>query len=125
MGNRTTAFSLSGAGTKQIPVSRPQIVAYAKNRRIWVALIFKDEERHNKVSVAINDNFNENKKWEISDLTTISVGSWEPTFDTELWKEKKWINLFVQYVEQKDSEGVSNLPAQMIQVLEWKPAIKR
>jgi len=55
------------------------------------------------------------------DLTNGSVGSWEPTFDTELWKNKNVLNLFVQNVEQVDAEGVANIPPTLIQVLQWQP----
>jgi hypothetical protein len=61
------------------------------------------------------------RTWEILDLNSTSLGSWEPTFDTELWKHKKVLNLFVQQTEQKDGEGVLSVPAQPISVLEWKP----
>ncbi len=113
---RKTVFSLSGMGTKRIPISRPQIIAWQNK----LALIFRDEERGNKISIAINNNIEKNK-WEISDLMNDKVGSWEPTYDTELWRDKKILNLFVQKVEQADSEGITNVPPQMIKVLEWKP----
>ncbi len=60
-------------------------------------------------------------QWKVLDLSTNSVGSWEPSYDTELWKQKQIINLFVQNVQQIDGEGRANIPAQMVQVLEWKP----
>ncbi|TMI63510.1 MAG: neuraminidase [Bacteroidetes bacterium] len=121
---RKTPFSLSGGGTKRIPISRPHVIVWNENKRTCVGLIFKDEERNNKVSVAINDNVNSSKNWKIFDLTSTSVGSWEPTYDTELWKKKKILNLFVQKTEQTDAEGISGLQPQMIQVIEWKPGIK-
>jgi hypothetical protein len=124
LGFRKTPFSLSGGGTKQIPISRPQVIAWKENERTIVGLIFRDEERISKVSIAINNNVDENKKWQIFDLTSTSVGSWEPTYDTELWKEKKILNLFVQKTEQADAEGISGLPPQMIQVIKWKPGTK-
>jgi len=85
-----------------------------------VALIFRDEERGNKVSVALNQNIGQHK-WTIIDLTSKSVGSWEPTYDTELWKEKQQLHLFLQNVEQADAEGKAKIPPQMIEVLEWNP----
>jgi hypothetical protein len=118
---RKSPFSLSGAGTKQIPVSRPQVVAWNKGKKTGVALVFKDEERGSKVSVAVNSNINKAGKWKMFDLTSTPVGSWEPTYDTELWKRNKVISLFVQHVVQADAEGMSNTPPQMVQVLEWKP----
>ena len=124
LGFRKTPFSLSGGGTKQIPISRPQVIVWNENGQTAAGLIFRDEERSNKVSIAVNDNVSKSKKWQIFDLTSTSVGSWEPTYDTELWKEKKILNLFVQKTEQADAEGISGLPPQMIQVLEWKPGTK-
>ncbi|HEX7846848.1 MAG TPA: BNR repeat-containing protein [Chitinophagaceae bacterium] len=115
LGFRKQPFSLSGAGTKRIPISRPQVVTW-KNK---IALFFRDEERGGKVSVAVNDNTS-NNKWKLSDLTNASVGSWEPTFDIELWKSQKQVDLFVQYTEQKDSEGKASIDAQPVRVISVK-----
>jgi hypothetical protein len=117
---RETPFSLSGAGTKRIPISRPQIVVWKTGDALSAAMIFRDKERGNKVSAAINKSIG-NDRWNVVDLTQTSVGSWEPTYDTELWKEKKLLHLFVQYVEQMDAEGQAALPPQMVEVLEWDP----
>ncbi|MEO6232514.1 MAG: BNR repeat-containing protein [Ferruginibacter sp.] len=116
---RKTAFSLSGAGTKKIPISRPQVIAWNKAGIPGAAIIFRDAERGDKVSVAINKNL-DSKEWKIEDLTNTSVGNWEPTYDTELWKNKNILHLFVEKVEQVDGEGTANLPPQPIQVLEYK-----
>ncbi|MDE5813234.1 MAG: BNR repeat-containing protein [Muribaculaceae bacterium] len=45
---RKTAFSLSGGGTKMIPIARPRIVSDGRK----ACYIFRDEERGSKVSVA-------------------------------------------------------------------------
>jgi len=120
LGFRKTAFSLSGQGTKRIPISRPQLVISNSGKKISVAMLFRDAERDNKVSVALSRNLL-NKKWDLHDLTTSSVGSWEPSYDTELWNQKKRLNIFVLHVEQADGEGKADFPAQMVKVLEWKP----
>lgn len=120
LGFRKTAFSLSGAGTKRIPVSRPQIVAWQNGTKNSAAMIFRDEERGNKVSAAVCDDL-QKASWRLQDLGEENVGSWEPSFDTELWKQKKRLHLFVQRTEQADAEGKSALPPQMVKVLEWKP----
>jgi len=112
---RKSPFSLSGVGSKRIPISRPQI-AVKGNLAI---MIFRDEERGNKVSLLTMHNWNY-KKAELQDLTTSSVGSWEPTYDTELWKKKGVLDLFVQRVEQSDAEGLAHIPPQTIYVLEWR-----
>lgn len=117
---RKTPFSLSGGGTKCIPISRPQVLVSGAGRKASVLLLFRDEERGSKASVAYLKKLKMNR-WEIHDLTPSSVGSWEPTYDTELWKDRSILNLFVQKVEQVDGEGRATLPPQMIEVLEWKP----
>jgi len=117
---RKTAFSLSGVGTKRIPISRPQIMVNNLKSKPSGLMIFRDAERGDKVSVVKIRNFKRNK-WTVQDLTGTSVGSWEPGFDTELWSKKGVLNLFMQNVQQVDGEGKADIPAQMVQVLEWKP----
>ena len=113
--NRRTAFSLSGAGTKKIPISRPQVLV--DKDKIYV--IFRDAERGNRVSVAI---CNDLKKgiWQTKDLAETDVGMWEPTFDQNLWNKSKQLHLFVQKVGQGDGEKLENIEPQMISILEWK-----
>lgn len=120
-GFRKQNFSLSGAGTKQIPISRPQIITWQKRNQVAAAIIFRDAERNNKISVAINTSVYKNKKWKIVDLAGDDTGAWEPTYDTELWRQRQQINLFVQHVEQADAEGVVDVMPQMVKVLEWSP----
>lgn len=117
---RKIPFSLSGVGTKRIPISRPQIMVNISKAKASGLLIFRDEERDSKVSVVKIKSFKK-KKWEVRDLLESSVGSWEPSFDTELWSMAGNLNLFIQNVQQVDAEGKADIPAQMVQVLEWKP----
>ncbi|NCD68122.1 BNR repeat-containing protein [Mucilaginibacter agri] len=123
LGFRKTAFSLSGGGTKRIPISRPQIVAWANGKSTAAALIFRDEERGSKVSVAISSDV-AGSNWTVSDLDSRSVGSWEPTYDTELWKNKHVLDLFIQNNTQVDGEGRANIPSQPVEIIEWKPLKK-
>lgn len=118
-GFRTTAFSLSGVGTKRIPISRPQIVVLENRKAKSVVLIFRDEERQSRVSAAICNDLLLNK-WQLTDLSNASVGSWEPSFDINLWRQKKQLHLFVQYTDQQDGEGKSNIRPQPVQVVELK-----
>ncbi len=117
LGFRTLPFSLSGGGTKSIPVSRPQIVAKNQGEKSIFYLIFRDAERGSKVSVAINRKSGKGQ-WEISDLTDFSVGSWEPSWDTELWKTNGILDIFVQNVVQVDGEGKADVEPQMVNILE-------
>lgn len=120
LNTRTTNFSLSGTGTKKIPVSRPQIIGWKQKGKMRLALIFRDAERGNAVSVAVTNAINSNQ-WQVKDLLQADVGQWEPTYDSELWKQKKLLHLFVQKVVQADGEGITSTPPQPVQVLEWKP----
>nr|WP_294898231.1 BNR repeat-containing protein [uncultured Pedobacter sp.] len=117
--NRETPFSLSGGGTKRIPISRPLLVVTEKHHKTQVYVFFRDQERGDKVSVAINKDIDQ-AKWKFKDLTSNSVGLWEPTYDTELWKDKKILNLFVEHVEQGDGETTKELTGQKVSVLQWK-----
>jgi BNR repeat-containing family member len=119
LGFRKIAFSLSGMGTKRIPISRPQIVCWKKEGKDVAAIIFRDEELGGKAMIAVANNVADNK-WQLNELTEFSVGSWEPTYDTELWKKKQQLNLFVQFTEQKDGEGKAAIRPQQVQVLSFK-----
>ncbi|RZJ77039.1 MAG: neuraminidase [Flavobacterium sp.] len=120
LGFRKTAFTLSGGGTKKIPIARPQLITWKNGKNIAVALIYRDIERGSKVSMALNNNLATND-WKINDLTDASVGEWEPAYDTDLWAKRKILNLFVQKVEQVDGEGKANNKPTAVQVLSWKP----
>jgi hypothetical protein len=116
---RSTPFSLSGTGTKKILVSRPQVLFYQKGKKEAIIMIFRDEERGNRPSAVIMNN--QNKKYHIIDLDTLSLGQWEPTFDTELWRNESRLHLFLQRVEQLDAEGIKHDVSSFVQVLEWNP----
>jgi hypothetical protein len=117
---RTTAFSLSGMGTKRIPIARPQFLVSTRNGKSSGWMIFRDEERKSMVSLVAIDDV-EKRKWKVYDLTKTSVESWEPTYDTEYWKTKGILHLFVQKVHQADLEGKTSSAPELIQILEWIP----
>lgn len=117
---RKTPFSLSGGGTKKIPISRPQIIVWPNGKNYAAGLLFRDAERGNKASIALNNNLGAGR-WTLKDLTKTSVGDWEPTYDTELWKSKGILSLFLQNVTQVDGEGMANQAPTAVQVLDWKP----
>ncbi|WP_228098865.1 BNR-4 repeat-containing protein [Pedobacter sp. MC2016-24] len=119
---RKTAFSLSGSGTKKIPISRPQIIAWPNANGSGAGILFRDAERGNKASIAINQDL-DTKDWKVTDLTSEDLGDWEPSYDTELWKDKSVLNLYVQNVIQIDGEGKADAKPSPVQVLEWKPGI--
>jgi hypothetical protein len=118
--DRSTAFSLSGGGTKKIPVSRPQVVV-GNDAKVY--LMYRDVERGNRVSVNVSLNLNANT-WEVYDLTDFSVESWEPSYDTELWKDSLQLQIFVQKSAQGDGESLEALPAQPVFIYEFTPDLK-
>jgi len=117
--NRTTPFSLSGGGTKQIPISRPRFVIKENNGLYNAFFIFRDEERENKVSMAYSKDL-VSGEWTIEDLTDFPVDSWEPSHDTELWKQQETLHIYVQRTGQGDGERAVNMEAQPVYVLEVK-----
>jgi hypothetical protein len=104
-------------GTKSIPVARPQILVQGKGEKAIVSLLFRDRERDSKVSMATCSDL-KTGKWIVTDLTDFSVGDWEPSFDTELWKNKHQLNVFVQKVQQVDGEGLSKVNPERVYILE-------
>jgi hypothetical protein len=118
---RTTDFSLSGTGTKKIPISRPQLMVRAGADSVSAYMVFRDVERGSKVSLAQASNLAK-PTWAISDLTDYTVDEWEPSFDTDLWNASKVLDLFVQRAGQGDGETTVSLPPQTVTVLEWVPS---
>jgi hypothetical protein len=118
--NRTTPFSLSGAGTKRIPISRPQIMLANKKGVVQGILVYRDVEQGERVSVAICNDIKQGQ-WQVRNLTDTSVGLWEPSYDKEIWKSRQVLHLFVERVEQGDGETTRVIEPQPVQVIEWKP----
>lgn len=117
LGFRQSAFSLSGMGTKAIPISRPQILV-GSSGAAWV--VFRDAERGHKLSVACTPHLDQGR-WHVIDLLERPMGAWEPSFDTELWREAGLLNLYLQTVHQADAEGVVPTGPTKVGVLEWTP----
>lgn len=111
VGERTQPFSLSGGGTKMIPISRPQVAAYGNT----VYYIFRDAERGSRVSLAYR--YAPDDDWKVTDLTDFSVDAWEPSFDTALWNDKKQLDIFVQCSSQGDGERTTDSPPTMVSIL--------
>ena len=117
VGARRMPFSLSGGGTKSIPISRPQIVTDGKR----TMLIYRDEERGSRVSFAQSRGL---RRWRVRDLTQDPVDAWEPSLDYERWKHEGVLDLFVQRVGQGDGEKTVDLPPQTVRILEITPPIR-
>lgn len=116
--NRVTPFSLSGGGTKMIPISRPRILI--DNNKIYV--LFRDTERGSKVSIACNSDLSYNNG-SFTDLTDFSVEAWEPIIDTSLWNQSKKLHILVQKTYQGDAERSVDSKPTPIYVLEINKSI--
>jgi hypothetical protein len=60
-------------------------------------------------------------QFKLIDLNQENMGSWEPSYDAEGWKQDRIMSIFLQPVRQADAEGITNESAQMVSVLEWIP----
>lgn len=110
--NRTEPFSLSGGGTKMIPIARPRVVSEGD----FTALVFRDAERGSKVSVAYTTT-GASGEWTTVDLTDYSVDAWEPSVDTGLWNSRRILDIFVQPTFQGDGERVVESASTPVRVL--------
>jgi hypothetical protein len=118
---RRAPFSLSGGGTRRIPISRPQVLVRSGGAKTEAFVIFRDSERGNRVSVASCADLRRGL-WAMQDLTREAVGMWEPTYDHRLWNQQKKLHLFVQNVGQgQGDERLEEMPPQMVYILEWLP----
>ena len=111
--DRVTPFSLSGGGTKMIPMARPRVLV--DGRKAY--FLFRDVERGSRVSMASTDDI-ESGEWQVSDLTDFSVDAWEPSIDTELWNFKRKINIYVQAAHQGDGEKTVDSEPTDVYILE-------
>jgi len=119
---RKTPFSLSGLGTKGIPISRPQVFAKARDGRTSIGMVFRDAERDSRVSLAYcADIAKPQQQWQVRDLTDFSVQFWEPAYDHARWQQDGVLDLFVQRSGQGDAETLQAVEPQTAHVLEFKP----
>jgi len=117
IGSRSTPFTLRGGGTKRIPISRPKLAVDGHDR---VCLLFRDEERGNRLSMAVSED-PRRQSWRTIDLTLDDIGFCEPTYDGRLWRRDGMLHVFVQRAGQGDAETLEDLPPQPVRIVEWKP----
>ena len=114
---RSLDFSLSGGGTKRIPISRPKILAGTENE---LYLVYRDFERGGGISVAVSQD-RDYRSWAVRDIYTSDMGLWEPTYDPIVWRQKNELHLFGQRVGQGDGETLEEIDPQTVFILEWAP----
>lgn len=113
VGERTTPFSLSGGGTKMIPIARPRMVVDGDD----ILYLMRDEERGSRVTLA-HTSEGALGSWQLTDLTDFAVDAWEPSLDTEMWKRHRKLHVFVQPTVQGDGETTIQNGPQPVYVLE-------
>jgi len=117
LSNRKSTFSLSGGGTKKIPISRPQVMIDDSGDKPVIHMLYRDNDRGSKVSMNVCNDIEADTIQVIEfDVTDFSVDDWEPTYDIDLWKDSLQLDVFVQRMEQGDGETLSDLPAQPVYV---------
>src|SRR5690606_24178056 len=114
---RVTDFSLSGGGTKAVPIARPQILVTGGGEEAEAHLLIRDVDRGARATLASLTDW-ETQTWELQDLTDTSLGEWEPSYDLDLWRDAGILDVFVQNVRQIDGEGLADYPPQYVYVLE-------
>lgn len=111
---RTMDFKLEGIGSRSIPMSRPQL--FFNERKQTLFLLYRDDEYQSAVRLAsagIDSMF-----WTALNLTGYPLSRWEPSYDTELWKYKKQLHIFLQKVGQESGEKAVDMKPQPVSVLE-------
>ncbi len=115
-------FTLAGAGTKHPPVSRGALLIEPIAPEPAAHLIYRDDSRGGRIVVATTSNLVAGV-WQLVDLTTETVGAWEPSFDPVAWDRLQQIHLLVQNVRQLDGDDRTPPPAPptAISSLIWSP----
>lgn len=123
---RSTPFYLGGGGTRRIPVSRPQLLSEDVGGSTRFYLIYRDEEVGNAVVLASADTGTD-MQWTTRVEESLIVDQWEPSYDTELWRNRGVLSLFVQRVGQGEGgEREVELAPQPVRVFDLdKRALKR
>jgi hypothetical protein len=122
VGQRTLDFHRKGGGTKRPPISRPLLLLDSNEQRTQAYVLFRDQERGAKISVAkTSDPWSGD--WTFTDLTAESTGQSDPMIDPDVWQGRKEIHLLTQFVGQGDGEKEEEVPPQTIAVVEWTPRL--
>jgi hypothetical protein len=83
---RAKSFTLAGAGTKRPPISRAILLVGAEKKEPTVHLVYRDDARGGRI-VAATRAPGATPAWTESELTTDTVGAWEPAFDPIAWEQ--------------------------------------
>jgi len=109
--NGTVPF-LSGGGTMVVPIARPRMETRFNEAtgKTEAFFIFRCFERDARVSMFVTRDIS-GGDWRVRDLTDFSVHLWEPSHDSELWKNHGKLHVFVQYTDGLGDGGNLNTGA--------------
>lgn len=116
-GNRMLDFDLGGTGTRSIPISRPVILHTGEKGSSYIHVIYREEELGDKACM-LTRKTGVSGNWETILLSKQGLDRWEPTYDTELWKNRGLLHLFIQKAGQGSGEKAVDMPPQTVRVLE-------
>ena len=102
VGTRETGFNLEGAGTLQLPISRPDIVLDKEDNAY---VIYRGDLTGNKMVIQASaepeyQSFPENELI----ILDVDLGSAEPVIDRTNWSENGILTLYLQYAEQQNGD---------------------
>lgn len=112
--HRRARFSLSGAGSLAIPISRPEI-AFDKSGLAY--FIVREAAAGGGIRLYQSDSTF--KHWQAIDLLKENLGNWEPTYDLYRLRDDGILSLFVLPVEQGNHERTTSFPPQEASVIEY------
>lgn len=102
VGQRTSPFDINGAGTLNLPISRPEILIDDQDN---AHVIFRGDISNNRVAVQsaappeyISKSENQMCLWDVD------LGSSEPILDRTNWLENQVLTLYLQYSEQQNGD---------------------
>ncbi len=115
--NRKEPFALSGGGTLQIPISRPEIVI---DEQDIVYAIFRADFTDGKMSaVALYPPYYEFDKENIKVLWDEPLGFAEPVIDRLRWQRDNVLSMLIQYNYQPDGDRDVQEAFKPVYILDW------
>jgi hypothetical protein len=114
---RRREFSVAGAGTLKLPISRPEM-AVLPNDDLWI-VTRDDEAGADRIRLYRGRAADDYQEWTPFDVPLgVDLGEWEPTYDLARFARTGVLSLFVIPCRQADNEGVSDFGPQEAAVVE-------
>lgn len=124
---RTSPFSLSGGGTKMIPIARPRIAPWLDGFIVLTRdLAVGGQAEAYILSPSVPDTILQYQSYNISKLvlSNDNMQAWEPTIDSQRLTREGVLDIFIQSTTQGDGEKTTKAPPSPIYILHLAPAPK-